>query len=101
MTYFDRYMQARGPTAVLRNEAELISLTAVLVAAKFLERQSPGISDLCAVAANAHPRADFTYVATPTRARLATRRRLLFAPPRRCPCTAPPAAPPRAPVPPV
>ena len=66
MTYFDRYMAARGPTPVARNEAELISLASVLVAAKFLERQSPGISDLCAVAANAHPRADFTYVAART-----------------------------------
>ena len=60
MSYFDRYMGQRGCKPVERNEAELISLTCVLIAAKFLEKQSPGISDLCMVAANAHPRGDFT-----------------------------------------
>ena len=59
MSYFDRYLGSRGPAPIERNEAELISLTCILLAAKLLERQSPGISDLCAVAANAHPRADF------------------------------------------
>ena len=41
MHYFDRYLVARGPTSIERNEAELVSLTCVLLAAKFVERQSP------------------------------------------------------------
>lgn len=41
MHYFDRYLISRGPTPIERNEAELISLTCVLLAAKFVERQSP------------------------------------------------------------
>ena len=60
MIYFDRYMAARGVRAIERTEAELISLTCVLIAAKFIERRSPGIDDLCAVAAKVHPRTDFT-----------------------------------------
>ena len=39
--YFDRYLAARGPVAIERDEAELISLTCVFLAAKFIERQSP------------------------------------------------------------
>ena len=60
MMYFDRYMGARGVRAIERTEAELISLTCVLIAAKFIERRSPGIDDLCEVAAKVHPRTDFT-----------------------------------------
>ena len=41
MHYFDRYLISRGPKPIERNEAELISLTCVLLAAKFVERQSP------------------------------------------------------------
>lgn len=41
MNYFDRYLGARGAFPVERNEAELVSLTCLLLAAKFLERQSP------------------------------------------------------------
>ena len=39
--YFDRYLAARGAVPIERDEAELISLTCVFVAAKFMERQSP------------------------------------------------------------
>jgi hypothetical protein len=41
MHYFDRYLVSRGPKSIERNEAELVSLTCVLLAAKFIERQSP------------------------------------------------------------
>lgn len=41
MHYFDRYLGWRGATPIERNEAELISLTCILLAAKFLERHSP------------------------------------------------------------
>ena len=39
--YFDRYLAARGQSPIERDEAELISLTCVFLAAKFFERQSP------------------------------------------------------------
>lgn len=45
MNYFDRYLGSRGPKPIERNEAELISLTCVLLAAKFVERQSPVSTD--------------------------------------------------------
>lgn len=60
MNYFDRYLSARGSVPIERNEAELISLTCVLLAAKFIENRSPAISDLVSVAANSYPKADFT-----------------------------------------
>ena len=41
MHYFDRYLCARGEKPIERNEAELVSLTCVLIAAKFVERHSP------------------------------------------------------------
>jgi hypothetical protein len=41
MYYFDRYLCHRGTRAIDRKEAELISLTCILIAAKFFENQSP------------------------------------------------------------
>lgn len=41
MNYFDRYLAARGRVAIERDQAELISLTCVMLAAKFVDRQSP------------------------------------------------------------
>ena len=42
--YFDRYLASRGKMPIERDEAELISLTCVFVAAKFGERQSPVVA---------------------------------------------------------
>ena len=71
--YFDRYLAARGQAPIERDEAELISLTCVFLAAKFFERQSP-------VSRRGRRRTRPPPAPPPTRAHAPVARRLLAIP---------------------
>ena len=73
--YFDRYLAARGAVPIERDEAELVSLTCVFVAAKYVERQSPVRTPPTSRAgvATSPPPSPRSVPASPPARRLATR----------------------------
>ena len=58
INYFDRFLASA--TSTPKRKIELISLTCLLVASKFLECTSPSLEDLCTLAQNRLKKEDFT-----------------------------------------
>ena len=52
VSYFDRYVSGVGATGLCKARVQLLAITCLMIAAKFVEIMMPGLDDLCEIAHN-------------------------------------------------